>query len=91
MVMGTDGTRSITNFYRCEGLVIRPVGNQGMVIGDMNGDGALTITDVSILVNIVLSTKEMSEQDILRGDMNGDGALTISDITKLVDIVLGNQ
>ncbi len=91
MVMGTDGTRSITNFYRCEGLVIRPVGNQGMVLGDMNGDGALTITDVSILVNIVLSTKEMSEQDILRGDMNGDGALTISDITKLVDIVLGNQ
>ncbi|MBR7053301.1 MAG: C10 family peptidase [Prevotella sp.] len=91
MIIGTDGTRSITKSSRWLGYAIRPVANKDAILGDMDGNGQLTVSDVSILVDIILNTKDIPKQDILRGDMNGDGNLTVSDISKLVDIILGNQ
>ena len=91
LIIGTDDTRSITNFYRWRGLAIRPVENQGPLLGDMNGDGQLTVSDVTMLVDIVLGTREISVQDFVRGDMNADGELTVSDVLKLVDIILGKK
>ena len=91
LILGTDGTRSITNSSRWKGYAIRPVANKDAILGDMDGNGQLTVSDISILVDIILNTKDIPKQDILRGDMNGDGNLTISDISILVDIILGNQ
>ena len=91
LIIGTDGTRSITKSSRWLGYAIRPVANKDAILGDMDGNGQLTVSDVSILVDIILNTKDIPKQDILRGDMNGDGNLTVSDISKLVDIILGNQ
>jgi len=53
--------------------------------GDVNGDGSVTIADVTVLVNIILSTADMNE----RADVNGDGNVTIADVTELVNIILG--
>ena len=91
LIIGSDVTCSITNSYRWRGLAIRPVENQGPLLGDMNGDGQLTVSDVTILVDIVLGTREISVQDFVRGDMNADGELTVSDVLKLVDIILGKK
>jgi len=60
---------------------------------DVNGDGVLTIADVTALVNIILgkATRESdSEQyDFDVTDVNGDGQTTIADVTALVNIILG--
>ena len=53
--------------------------------GDVNGDGSVTIADVTVLVNIILSTADGNE----RADVNGDGNVTIADVTELVNIILG--
>lgn len=55
--------------------------------GDVNGDGQVTIADVTALVNIILG-KATDEYGV--ADINGDEQVTIADVTALVNIILGN-
>lgn len=54
--------------------------------GDVNGDGAVTIADVTALVNIILG----KATDIYNAaDINNDSSITIADVTALVNLILG--
>ena len=57
--------------------------------GDVNGDGTVNITDVTLLISAVLSSdySAIIEQ---AADMNGDGAVNITDVTLLISNVMGN-
>ncbi|MCR5131831.1 MAG: dockerin type I repeat-containing protein [Prevotella sp.] len=57
--------------------------------GDVNGDGTVTIADVTELVNIILGKAE--NYDVNVADVNGDGSVTIADVTELVNIILGKS
>ena len=54
--------------------------------GDVNGDGQVTIADVTALVNIILGSQG---GDTSVADLNGDSQITIADVTSLVNIILG--
>ena len=57
--------------------------------GDINGDGLVTLSDVTALIHYVLVG---NENDILVGaDMNQDGSLGINDVTTLIHYVLTRQ
>ena len=62
-----------------------------VVTGDVNRDGAITIADVTALVNIILGKDEQVPYiyDHDAADVNGDGAITIADVTALVNVILG--
>ena len=55
--------------------------------GDVNGDGSITIADVTALVNIILGKTQAPASGV--ADVNGDGSVTIADVTALVNIILG--
>ena len=61
-----------------------------LLMGDVNGDGVVTIADVTMLVNIILG-KTTSGFDTRVADVNGDGVVTIADVTALVNIILGKD
>ena len=57
-------------------------------VGDVNGDGAISIADVTALIDLLLSG------DIERApfcDVNLDGSVTIADVTALIDKLLGGM
>ncbi|MBQ1645380.1 MAG: dockerin type I repeat-containing protein, partial [Prevotella sp.] len=54
------------------------------LIGDVNNDGFVTITDAIALVNIILGKAEK----VAAADINGDGLVTITDVIALVNIIL---
>ena len=56
--------------------------------GDVNLDGAVSITDVTTLIDLLLSGTASSSQS---GDVNLDGAVTITDVTSLIDMLLGGE
>ncbi len=58
----------------------------GFIKGDVNGDGAVNVSDVTALVNMILGTLPKDEA---RADVNGDGVVNVSDVTALVNIILG--
>ena len=59
--------------------------------GDVNRDGAVTIADVTALVNIILGKDTEGAYDHEAADVNGDEGITIADVTALVNIILGKN
>lgn len=58
-----------------------------LVLGDVNGDGAVNVLDVTTLVSYVLN--EPLETFVeAAADVNGDGNINTLDVTKLVSIIL---
>lgn len=59
--------------------------------GDVDGNGELTISDISMLINCLI-TENTDGINLSNADLNGDGELNVSDITILVNYVLtGNE
>ena len=59
---------------------------ESAVIGDVNGDGRVNVSDVSTLVNMILG---LVEKDETAADVNGDGRVNVSDVAALINIILG--
>ena len=56
--------------------------------GDINGDGKVTIGDVTALINLLLKGGEKGS--LYRLDMNANGKLDIGDVTQLIDYLLSH-
>jgi len=59
------------------------------VIGDVNFDGLLNVTDVIVMVQFVLGNQGFDDQQLMIGDCNGDGAIDISDIVTIIYQIVG--
>ena len=57
------------------------------MIGDVNSDNTVNITDVTILINAVMS-ENFSTINFDNSDMNGDGNINITDVTMLINAVM---
>ena len=57
------------------------------IVGDVNGDGEVSIGDVTALIDILLSGQADADTRV-RADVNGDGEVSIGDVTALIDILL---
>ena len=65
-------------------------GQSDIVVGDANGDGAVTIVDVSTIVDFLLNGNT-NFINMNNADINGDGAVSITDVSSLVNMILSNQ
>ena len=52
--------------------------------GDINGDGNIAISDVTNLIDLLLSGNELPAW----ADVDGDGNVSIKDVTTLIDMLL---
>jgi len=59
--------------------------------GDANGDGVVTIADVTAIVNHILGKPQTGTFNEVMADTNGDGAVTIADVTATTNIILGKK
>lgn len=55
--------------------------------GDSNGDGVINISDVTTIIDLLLSSEETPDYV----DVNGDGIVNISDVTSLIDQLLAGD
>ena len=61
---------------------------EAVLLGDVDVDGAVTVSDVVKMVNVVLN--ESADDVIMKhGDVNGDGDLDVADVVAIVNKVLG--
>lgn len=57
----------------------------GAKLGDINADGVVDVSDVTLLVNKILN---IVDNPTLHFDVNADGVVDVSDVTYLVNLIL---
>ena len=67
-----------------EPLVVGSTGSCPFAIGDINGDGAVDLLDVTPFVDLLTGGGFECQADI-----NGDGAVDLLDVTPFVDVLTG--
>ena len=58
------------------------------MLGDVNGDRKITISDVTALIDLLLSGETINKEV---ADINKDGNVTIADVTALIDYLLSGN
>ena len=58
--------------------------------GDVNGDGEVNVTDVSLTRSFILGNTPATFIK-KQADMNGDGEVNVTDLSKIKNIILGNN
>ena len=61
-----------------------------VVLGDIDGDGNVSIVDVTELIKALLSDGA-DALDIRVADCTGDGVVSISDVTELINYLLSGK
>jgi len=56
--------------------------------GDVDGDGALTVTDIVASVGYILGNNDLDQDQFCNADMNGDQNVTVLDIVQMVSYIL---
>ena len=69
------------------GSIVEMTDSNSDIPGDINGDGNMTIADVTSLIDLLLSGGELPDG----ADVNGDGVVTIKDVTDLIDMLLSGN
>ena len=63
---------------------------QIFILGDVDGDGKLSIGDVADLIDLIMSGTA-TVQNYPAADVDGDGRITIGDASDLIDLLIGNN
>ena len=58
------------------------------LVGDVDGDGEVSIGDMTALIDLLLGDGVFDADMMRRAEINGDGEVTIGDATALIDILL---
>ena len=77
------GGRITTTFFSVEEVLVE--GDEGPA-GDVNGDGEVTVGDVSAIYDVILGVDNTFEAS---ADVNHDGEVTVGDVSAIYDIILG--
>ena len=60
------------------------------VIGDVNNDGTIDVTDIIRAVNIIVNSGfAATDEEICAADVNGDGSVNVLDILVIVNLIFG--
>ena len=85
-VTNVDGTATIALSEVQDMYFSNEAGTVG-IPGDVNGDGQVNITDVTMLINALMS-EDFSNIVTDNADLNGDGSINITDVTTLINMVM---
>ena len=66
---------------------VRQIEIASLLRGDVNRDGAISISDINALIGIILSDGTY-DGPLLLADLNDDGSVTIADINRLIEMIL---
>ena len=60
---------------------------QQVTLGDVNGDGMISVTDITKLIDYILEEHDLTIQEIERGDLEVNNIISITDIILISNII----
>lgn len=83
-----EGTMTYTCTV-CGGTKTEPIPAIGGLLGDVNGDGRVTITDVELIYQYLTGQTEFTDGHKKAADVNRDGIVDVYDLQRLYEAVTG--
>ena len=81
LVDGQSVSFNLSNFD-ADSIVTVSVPEPEVIVGDVNGDGAVTFADIGPLLDLIFAGGSSPEADV-----NGDTMVTFGDIGPLLDLI----
>ena len=63
--------------------------NEKLMLGDVNGDGEINVTDIAMIAAHIKGIKALDENGIKAADANGDGDVNVTDIAMIAAHIKG--
>lgn len=60
----------------------------GYALGDVSGDGVLSASDVTMLIDYINGVAQLDAYQLVAADVDGDGYISIADVIDLQDLIL---
>ncbi len=81
-----------TNKYQVRNVTADylPYLDEEPLLGDVNGDGQVNISDVTLFVNSIMA-EALENLVVENADINRDGFINISDVTALINMILSSR
>ncbi|MDE5917243.1 MAG: cellulase family glycosylhydrolase, partial [Oscillospiraceae bacterium] len=86
MYLSASGSEA--TFY---GMYAVPVKDTPSLRGDINGDGEVSIVDITLLQKYLLKTAQLEESQFVTADLNEDGIINIFDAVILKRIIINGN
>ena len=84
---GSGGNNESQRFMTYNRVQLYGTGGIAGLVGDVDGDGAVNISDVTALIDYLLGGETIAGD----GDIDGDGNISIGDVTTLIDYLLSGR
>lgn len=65
-------------------------GTSAGALGDVDGDGVITLKDALLALRAVAQLGTLTEEEAIRADVNGNGAVDIGDVLRIMQYVNGS-
>ncbi len=95
-ILKQDGTELDEKSFVGTGMILKVTKNEEKiqakiaVKGDANGDGRVTVTDLSIINKCILGIRELKNEYKISMDFDENSKLTVTDLSELNKIILKN-
>ena len=89
-VTNVDGTTTIALADVQDMYFSNEAGGSDVKVGDVNNDGNVNITDVTALINYLLSG-DAGSVNLDAADVSGDSVVNITDVTSLINLLLKGE
>lgn len=87
--VGYDENGTVSTKYRHTVTVVNPqVKYSTLQLGDVNGDGKISLADIVQIRDYMLKRSELSDAQQKLADVNGDGKISLADIVLIRDYML---
>lgn len=87
--VGYDDNGTVSTKYRHTVTVVNPQVKYGTLqLGDVNGDGKISLADIVQIRDYMLKRSELSDAQQKLADVNGDGKISLADIVLIRDYML---
>ena len=70
-------------------IIIAGDGEDCIADGDVTGDGMINVIDVISIVNLILSSEEITDEQLCTYDITSDGMVNVIDVISVVNTILG--
>lgn len=81
-ISGYNGTAA-EKYAKENDIEFISLGEKSVLLGDVNGDGKITIADATTIQKHLAKLTELSGEQLINADTNSDGKITITDATRI--------